>query len=129
MREIKFRAWLKKEKIIVPVQELLLGPGAVCITHWIKGNKYSSRSADEFELMQFTGLKDKNGKEIFEEDIVKIDGAAKLGQIVFRDGYFGSMNNKMVVHHMGKSTRLSATPTRIANYSLLPKQKRRINET
>jgi len=57
MREIKFRVWDTKEKtfIISKLQYLLDGtlkaePGGI--------------------LMQYTGLKDKNGKEIYEGDIL-----------------------------------------------------------
>ena len=52
-REIKFRAWNKAGKIMLNWDTI----------------KYQLNN-QHFELMQFTGLHDKNGKEIYEGDIV-----------------------------------------------------------
>ena len=56
MREIKFRAWDKTTGIMYPNAENRLD----LFLH----NR-------DMELMQYTGLKDKNGKEIYEGDIVQ----------------------------------------------------------
>ena len=78
MREIKFRAWIKNNKRMercIEVNPFYIGD---CDRfHW---------KHEEVELMQYTGLKDKNDKEIYEGDIIDAS-------------YINPMSNEVIKKH------------------------------
>ncbi len=87
MREIKFRAWYKPNKTMYKVGQISLEKG---IWNYEPDNReyigVSIPYQPSFILMQYTGLKDKNGKEIYEGDIVKYK--KMIGKIIFFNGSF-----------------------------------------
>ena len=73
MREIKFRAWDSSKKIMHFGREFSIALNGDIRFLDVSPCDYALRDQ---EIMQFTGLLDKNGKEIYEGDIVKYDDSS-----------------------------------------------------
>lgn len=67
MREIKFRAWDKRSLKWFDMSTFELHSD--CIVVRIPGMSNFAIIKEDYELMQYTGMKDKNGVPVFEGDI------------------------------------------------------------
>ena len=74
MRKIKFRAWDKQNNKIVNWEEF----GCVALDDCLRGK------SENYILMQFTGLLDKNGKDIYCSDFVGVS-KEKYGEVYWNN--------------------------------------------
>lgn len=79
-REIKFRAWDNETKDLRQYEEI----SGICL---------SALNATDWDLEQFTGLKDSNGDDIYENDLVLLDPDDPPYQVIFDEGKFELSND------------------------------------
>ena len=125
MREIKFRAWDGRQiQDVWGMDEfsLYFNDGEPEDGIYGRGEPTVTRDARSvYELMQYTGLKDKNGVEIYESDIVKYTGRVFLAKqecfevCYFREyGAYGMLYNGRPVGWDGPSIKYE--PYFLTNY-------------
>lgn len=105
MRPIKFRSWDKDKKQMLSDVTATPQGNILVFGGWIKVGQMGTSRRNLYELkngelMQFTGLLDKNGKEIYEGDIVRCrlfngDNHTFNYEVRFEDGAFKAHGYKL----------------------------------
>lgn len=95
MREIKFRAWFKdtQEMKSIAMNNLYMGNKS----SWMHLSPQPMSDYRLVEIMQYTGLKDNNGREIYEGDIVKRvynSGSSFVGEVIFEEATYFMRNDE-----------------------------------
>ena len=88
MREIIFRAWIKELNEIREVEYINFWKKMISYPNKFCKEYYLNADFDDIELMQYTGLKDMKGKEIYEGDILFESFGEKYYKVVFENGSF-----------------------------------------
>ena len=87
-RELKFRAWIRCGEWDSDGERQafeMIDADSLAFEECLPISQLLSDIEDERYIMQYTGLKDKNSKEIYEGDLIKDSDSNYIGQVVFDD--------------------------------------------
>lgn len=122
MRDLKFRAYWHARKEIYPVSFVNFDKGIITLSieKTINGEWYRTISLDRVELLQYTGLKDNEGIEIYEGNIVEYkDGEYSfIGVVTYSPfGWFvKTEDDNISFEHFADETKDIANCTVVGSY-------------
>ena len=93
MKEFKMKAWLKKEKKMVAIIGIDFNYEYIRYTEDsnLFNENYKTAEFKDIELLQFTGLKDNGGQELYEADVIKFnDGIDDIYGLISYDDEDGA---------------------------------------
>ena len=93
MREFKMKAWLKKENKMVSIIGIDFNYEYIRYTEDdnLFNENYKTAEFKNIELLQFTGLKDNGGQELYEADVIKFnDGIDDIYGLISYDDKDGA---------------------------------------